>query len=112
LYGNGIIQPCPPYLKKILRKGTYIITLGTWSFLIEKLQEKNQSIEDELKEYIENNFTADEINIIKEACDFLGRHRGGPAHTAVESKQSVLQIRNEIIPHLNKIINLFYKGPV
>jgi len=105
--GNGKIPPLPPYLKNVIRKGNSI-PLGNWNFIIDKLQNKHHPIEDELKEYIKTNFTPDEIKIIKEACDFIGKLRGGPAHKEVKDKKTVMGIRNEIIIHLNKVINLLY----
>jgi len=101
------IRPLPKYLKNVI-KNKKIITLGTWSNIIKNIQNSFNPIEKELKKYLEKNFTQDQIKIIKDACDILGYYRGGSAHTEIKDKKEVLEIRNKIIPHINRVINVFY----
>lgn len=93
-----------------LRKGR-TFTLGNWCIALDLLKSTTTNpIEIDFTDFFLNNYSLEDISIIKNACCKLNEQRGVSAHFETEEREKVVTLRSEYIPHLNNVISILYKN--
>jgi len=82
--------------------------LGTWCFILDHLKDQFNPIENELIQIIVTNLPPRKREQIKNACALVNDECSPGVHKDVDGKTKVLRIREKIIPHLEKIVKIFY----
>ena len=85
------------------------ITLGKWVRIIEDFKEKQQDPDlEEFRLCLKNNFDNHDLEIIKNACHSIVNIRNKIAHSDVLTIKQVNEYRKNIIPLMNKAIDVLY----
>ncbi len=85
------------------------VTIGSWCKIFNFIEKQtNNPVDKDFNEFIEQQYTKEEIKTLRESCYYLNEHRGSSAHYDTKERETVLSIRSEYLSHLNKVIAIIY----
>lgn len=109
---NGQISTkrLPYHLRMLLSDGRSI-SLGTWAKAFEEIDEEaSNPIASDFKALLRIRFSEEDIVSLREICSEMSARRGPSAHLGTKDKDDMVSIREEVIDHTNKAIDIIYDG--
>lgn len=90
-------------------RNSQTINLGSWIYIISAFLEKNiKPSFQAFKECIKGVINDQSLVTIKDACEFINPFRVSKAHRENITLKDVLSVRNQIILHINRVIDIFH----
>jgi len=109
-YDNFNGKDFPPSLKSMLNQN-YKNSIGSkgWKNIIEYINDNSRNpVYQKFKDELKHQFSVEELEKIKCACGMIGEYRNSSAHKDIKTYDEVINVRENIVLHLNNVIYILY----